>query len=266
MLALAVVALITCGPSSTQLDLDWCAAQKLVQADAAERRAYVAAAKRTGDPSELRVAERRWQAARDAACAYTDAGVAGGSMLPMLDAQCRAASAIVRARVLQGFTGRPNASGAAPSPDAVAEHDRVYGLLELLITPQERSLLAKSEYAWLAYRRAACEAAADTCATDLTRARTQELKDSWLADPFWIVLLFQSPRRGVDVLVRFAGSSHSPERFHFPVDGGLQDAVCRLPVELHAESRESFTVADGACDSIHFSWNRLTRRIDWWRN
>jgi uncharacterized protein YecT (DUF1311 family) len=182
---IVLAAVIACGPSSTQLDLDQCAAQELMHADAAERRLYAAVARHAGDPRELRIAERRWHVAREAACAYADAGLAGGSMLPMLDAQCHANSALARIRALNSFTGRPNAKGAVALGAAVAEHDRVYGLLELLITPQERVLLAKSEEAWLAYRRVACSRAGDACATDLTRARTQELKDSWLADPFW---------------------------------------------------------------------------------
>jgi hypothetical protein len=73
----------------------------------------------------------------------------------------------------------------------------------------------------------------------------------------------------VTVRVRFADPARAPQTFRFAVDPGREDAVCRLPVRLSAESTprsgRGFALVDGACDAIHFEWDRRTRRVEWWR-
>jgi uncharacterized protein YecT (DUF1311 family) len=183
VIAIILVAALNCGASPTQLDLDECAAAAQTQANAIELAAFRTAMQRYHDNAALHLSEVRWTEARAAACAFDSAMVAGGSIQPMIEAQCYAASAQARVRDIALFTG--TASTASTAPAVAAEHDRVYGLLELLVTSQQRELLADSERAWLDYRNAACSRARESCASALTRTRTQQLKDSWMADPFW---------------------------------------------------------------------------------
>lgn len=183
MIAAVLVAVLNCGASATQLDLDECAAQTLSQADAREFAAFHSAMRRFHNDAVLRLSEMRWLDARSAACAFAASMVAGGSMEPMIEAQCNAAAAQARVRDIALYTGAIGATRAAQA--AVVEQDRVYGLLELLVTPGERELLADSQRTWIDYRDVACLRAKSNCTTALTQTRTQQLKDSWMAEPFW---------------------------------------------------------------------------------
>jgi uncharacterized protein YecT (DUF1311 family) len=183
VIAAILVAALTCGATATQLDLDECAARTLSQTNARELAAFRAAMRRFHNDAVLHLGEMRWLDARAGACAFDVSMFAGGSMEPMIEAQCNAASAQARVREIALFTGKANTVSAAPA--AVVELDRVYGLLELLVTPAQRELLADSQRAWIDYRDVACSRATNDCATALTRTRTQQLKNSWMAEPFW---------------------------------------------------------------------------------
>ena len=180
MIALVLATALQCGASATQIDLDECAAADDARASARERIAYDRARQRMPANALLALGEARWRAARDATCDYY--AFDDGSMRPMLFSQCRANAALARARTLA--QQRPEPGVAAPAA-AAREEARIYGLLEIRLTPAERTLLARSETLWLRYAKIACLRAAAPCASDLFAARTQELKDSWLADPFW---------------------------------------------------------------------------------
>ena len=67
------------------------------------------------------------------------------------------------------------------------------------------------------------------------------------------------------VTVTYADPSLKSQTFTFGVDPGREDAVCGLPVELLREGAHGFVVIDKLCDSLHFSWNRKTHRVEWWR-
>ncbi|MGB6987389.1 MAG: lysozyme inhibitor LprI family protein [Candidatus Aquilonibacter sp.] len=185
MIALLLAVALTCGPYANQMQLDQCAADAQSRADAQEIAALRAAERRTGNDPRFHTSEMRWLDARASACDFAGAMTAGGSIEPMLEAQCNADAATARVRDIGFFTGEANPTAAIPSAQSAAEHERIYGLLELLVTPQQRELLADSEGFFLAYRDAACSYAKDGCATALTRTRTQQLKDAWLAEPFW---------------------------------------------------------------------------------
>jgi len=185
MIALVLVAAINCGAAATQLDLNICAAQAQTRNDKLENTAYTSAEWRTYNDPLLHLSEVRWREARTSACNYVYESYKDGSMASMLFSQCNADASLARVRDIRLFTGLANPKGAIPDPHVQAEHERVYGLLELLVTPSERTLLAASERAFLRYRETACSHAKDACATELTKTRTQQLKDSWLAEKFW---------------------------------------------------------------------------------
>ena len=185
MIGLVLVAALNCGASATQVDLDECAAYAQSVAKAAETAAFLAAERRFPNNTQLQRSEVFWLDARSSACAFADEMASGGSLEPMLWSQCYADAGQARVRDIALFTGRSNSAALVPSPQSNAEHDRIYGLLELLLSPHERELLARSERFFLWYRDAACSHAQNGCATALTRTRTQQLKDSWLAEKFW---------------------------------------------------------------------------------
>jgi hypothetical protein len=99
------------------------------------------------------------------------------------------------------------------------------------------------------------------------------------------VLLYQN-RTTATVVVRFANPSEELQHLTFGVDPNRENALCRLPVHLRAESLDydiadatgeqipgfvrskngkGFALVDGACDSMHFFWNHRTKRLQWWR-
>lgn len=185
MIAAVLVIALACGSSSNQMQLNECAAQARDRANAQELSSYRGAMQRYDDDAMLRESELRWLTARADACDFDAALVSGGSIEPLVEAQCVARSAQARVRDIGLFTSRPNPAGAIASAQALAEHDRVYGLLEDVVTPDQRRLLMDAENAWIRYRDEACARATNGCATALTLTRVQELKDSWLAEKFW---------------------------------------------------------------------------------
>ena len=185
MIAFVLVAVLNCGATATQIDLDQCAAAAQTHGDNLEAAAFQSAEWRTYNDPLLHMSELRWRSARTSACNFAYEMYAGGTIAPMLFSRCNADAALARVRDISFFTGLPNVTAAIPNPRVEAEHERIYGLLELLITPHERDLLADSERAFLKYRETACSHARIGCATALTKTRTQQLEDSWLAEKFW---------------------------------------------------------------------------------
>jgi len=185
VIALLLAAALNCGAAATQIELDECSANAAQQAQTREKIAYLVAARRTNGNIHLLRSEVLWLDARSSACDFDRSLVEGGSIEPMVTSQCYAAASVSRVRDISLFTGKANANAVTPSKQSEAEHERIYGLLELLVTPQQRRLLANSEQFFLWYRDEACSHAKDGCATALTLTRTQQLKDSWMAGPFW---------------------------------------------------------------------------------
>ena len=185
MIALLLAAALQCGANATQMELDECSGNAAQQAQSREAIAYLVAERRANANIHLLHSEVLWLDARSSACDFDRSLVEGGSIAPMVTNDCYAAASTSRVRDIGLFTGKANPRAMIPSTHSAAEHERIYGLLELLVTPQQRRLLATSEQFFLWYRDEACSHAKDGCATALTLTRTQQLKDSWMAGPFW---------------------------------------------------------------------------------
>ena len=82
-----------CGPDATQMDLNDCAGDGLRKADAALNETYgriMSRLKPTPSATQaLREAQRAWLRFRDGECDFATIGTEGGSIRPMLVAQCR---------------------------------------------------------------------------------------------------------------------------------------------------------------------------------
>ena len=84
------------------------------------------------------------------------------------------------------------------------------------------------------------------------------------------ITLRQSAAHGVTVRIDYVDGQYPSQTFHFAVNGGSEDAVCAIPVQLRRERTigahcEGFAIVDERCDSIHFTWNPKTHRAEWWR-
>ena len=94
-------------PDQTQSGLDECANASFKQSDNALNRSYKEIVRRLKDDSaksRLFVqAQKAWIAWRDAECAFSSSGVEGGSIHPMIVAQCWEKQTRARTKDLQGY-------------------------------------------------------------------------------------------------------------------------------------------------------------------
>lgn len=81
-----------CDDARTQSDMNLCATEQYQAADAEMNRAYtrLRAAIDAEERAALLEAQRAWLRFRDAHCAFEAAGFRGGSMQPMVEANCLA--------------------------------------------------------------------------------------------------------------------------------------------------------------------------------
>jgi uncharacterized protein YecT (DUF1311 family) len=82
---------LNCNDAQTQGDLNECAGRDLSAADAKLNTAYRALQKALGTggrSTKLRVAQTAWISLRDKECDFEGSAAEGGSMQPMLVAQC----------------------------------------------------------------------------------------------------------------------------------------------------------------------------------
>jgi hypothetical protein len=78
------------------------------------------------------------------------------------------------------------------------------------------------------------------------------------------VVLTQTQKQ-IEVTVTYGNPQYPSEIFRFPVNPGLEDAVCAVPVYLRREKAHGFVVADNRCDSLHFFFNHKTNKMQYWR-
>ena len=83
---------VACKPDGNQAQLNACAAQDFEAATAEYAKAYRTLSQSVGNQRRqlLRQAQTDWIQYRVKACEFERSGVAGGSVAPMVDAQCQA--------------------------------------------------------------------------------------------------------------------------------------------------------------------------------
>jgi len=181
-------------PGMNQMYLSECWGAQAKVADAALNAAYPkvkAGLHESGvDPAPLTDIQLAWIAARDRVCNYEVDAMEGGSIGPMLYAECLDRMTRARTARLQALLAIVKAKGGIPraepvSPKAEAEFKRVYGLLAQRIDPKGRAALAASQDAWVKYRDRACAFEGGNCATELARERTTEIESGWMGERFW---------------------------------------------------------------------------------
>jgi uncharacterized protein YecT (DUF1311 family) len=111
-----------CGPDATQMDLNDCAGDGLRKADAALNETYGRIMNRLKPTpavaQALREAQRAWLRFRDGECDFATAGVEGGSIRPMLVAQCRQQLTEQRVAQLRRYLSCQEGDLACPVPGA----------------------------------------------------------------------------------------------------------------------------------------------------
>ncbi len=116
------VAAQDCPGDGTQLALNECAAKALAAADAALEERVAAIHARLADQPEradkLRAAQAAWTAYREAECGFAASGVEGGSIYPLVAAECQAALARTRTEALDRYLHCEEGDTTCPVPPA----------------------------------------------------------------------------------------------------------------------------------------------------
>lgn len=96
---------VACNPAGNQAQLNACAAQDFEAATAEYAKAYRTLSQSVGNQRRqlLRQAQTEWIQYRVKACEFESSGVAGGSLAPMVNAQCQARMTRARTSELQRF-------------------------------------------------------------------------------------------------------------------------------------------------------------------
>jgi uncharacterized protein YecT (DUF1311 family) len=109
--------LATPAAAQTQSALNQSAGSTLAAADKTLNATYakVMARLSPGGRTLLKTSQRAWLATRDADCAFVASAVEGGSLQPMIDADCRASETIARTKWLRRFVTCAEGDTACPS-------------------------------------------------------------------------------------------------------------------------------------------------------
>lgn len=105
---------------NTQRELNECAGDALAAADTALNKTYQTITVRLADSplgrAKLIASERAWIKFRDAECAFEASGVEGGSIQPMIEAECRASLTMQRQTRLAAFLTCAEGDLSCPVP------------------------------------------------------------------------------------------------------------------------------------------------------
>ncbi|MBJ3777913.1 lysozyme inhibitor LprI family protein [Acuticoccus mangrovi] len=109
-----------CGDDATQADLNECAAKAYEAADDARDAKYQAILARLASDSDaaalLRAAEEAWVAYRDAECTFATSAVSGGSIYPLVWAECLTGLTKARTETLDAYLSCEEGDTACPVP------------------------------------------------------------------------------------------------------------------------------------------------------
>lgn len=120
LVSTAVATADECADAEDQATMNECAGKALAEADKQLNADYKAIEKRLGDNADAKklfvAAQRAWIAFRDAECAFQTSAVAGGSVYPMIDDNCRAALTGQRVEQFQTYLACEEGDLSCPVP------------------------------------------------------------------------------------------------------------------------------------------------------
>ena len=109
-----------CDDATTQIELDQCAGDAFAKADAALNFTYRNVTARLKSDDETRKllvgAQKAWLGFRDAECGFEAAAARGGSIQPMIVAQCRTRLTEARTGTLRGLLTCEEGDAGCPIP------------------------------------------------------------------------------------------------------------------------------------------------------
>ncbi len=111
---------LKCDQASTQTDMNLCADQAYRKSDADLNAAYKEVTERLKDSqaalTQLQAAQKAWLFFRDAECAFSSAGVTGGSAYPMVLSQCLDKLTQARTKELRAYLACEEGDTSCPVP------------------------------------------------------------------------------------------------------------------------------------------------------
>ncbi|WP_330986046.1 MULTISPECIES: lysozyme inhibitor LprI family protein [Enterobacterales] len=109
-----------CDNAKTQADMTTCTVNQLKAADGKLNAAYGTAMKRAPEATKtlLKTAQQKWIALRDADCALISSGTEGGSIQPMIHAQCLTDKTVERTAWLESLLNCEEGDMSCPLPPA----------------------------------------------------------------------------------------------------------------------------------------------------
>ncbi|MFY3432535.1 lysozyme inhibitor LprI family protein [Achromobacter mucicolens] len=111
---------LKCDQASTQTDMNLCADQAYRKSDADLNAAYKEVTERAKDSkaalTQLQAAQKAWLFFRDAECAFSSAGVTGGSAYPMVLSQCLDKLTQARTKELRAYLACEEGDTSCPVP------------------------------------------------------------------------------------------------------------------------------------------------------
>lgn len=111
---------LKCDQASTQTDMNLCADQAYRKSDADLNAAYKEVTERLKDSkaalTQLQTAQKAWLFFRDAECAFSSAGVTGGSAYPMVLSQCLDKLTQARTKELRAYLACEEGDTICPVP------------------------------------------------------------------------------------------------------------------------------------------------------
>ncbi|CAB3632355.1 hypothetical protein LMG26685_00916 [Achromobacter mucicolens] len=111
---------LKCDQASTQTDMNLCADQAYRKSDADLNAAYKEVTERLKDSkaalTQLQTAQKAWLFFRDAECAFSSAGVTGGSAYPMVLSQCLDKLTQARTKELRAYLACEEGDTSCPVP------------------------------------------------------------------------------------------------------------------------------------------------------
>lgn len=112
----------TCADAADQATLNQCAGESFEKSDKTLNDLYKQIEARLKDDADTRKrlvqAQRDWIRFRDAECDFQTAGAAGGSVMPMLVAQCRDDLTQARVKAFEGYLNCEEGDLGCPVPPA----------------------------------------------------------------------------------------------------------------------------------------------------
>lgn len=177
-----------CTNPQTQSEMTYCAGQNFQKSDRALNQAYQTLLPRLSETrrQQLTKAQLSWIRFRDSECTFYSSYAKGGTMQPMLAAQCKDQLTQRRTSDLNSYLYKKVPPANSNNYQLVDRRlNQTYQKLQKNLPSYRKSKLETAERAWIGFRDSNCEFEAsnggqpsrDRCLIRMTEQRNQQLSD-----------------------------------------------------------------------------------------